>query len=156
MSVSSSFLPIALFLSIYTIIVTSNEIVDNERFYVDVPPGSRQYASLIKATQRVLNQRVVHVNTRRNQDVPFRKIVRIVAVKTVQDIADAGFNRVRVITAPTNCTVGQISRSGRTVKCTPLQDKSQQDCRVSIQYNYFPHPGYNPGPKTKIQCSPVK
>jgi len=148
-------------LNILTILIivfcqTPNPSIMDDRFYVDVPPGSRQYASLIKATQKALNQRVVQVNVQKGQDVPFRKIIRVVAVKTVKDIADAGFNRVRVIAAPTNCTLGQIVARGSRSKCSLDEKAIQQDCKVSIQYNYFPHLRFNPGPKTNIQCLPVK
>lgn len=129
---------------------SSSHPLNSDRFYSDVNPRSKQYSSLLKATQRALNQ-PPKVNSKKA--VAFRKIIRVVAVKTIEDVADAGFNRVRVITAATNCTLGRMSPRQ---KCNPLPDRANEDCKVSLQYNYFPHANFNPGPKANIQCLPLQ
>lgn len=137
-----------LLISIFIIEVSSlrrqSFMTNSDRFYSDVKPGSKDYASLLKETQRALNR-----NSK--QGTSFRKIIKVVAVKRIEDVADAGFNRIRVITGHTNCTLGSMTPR---MKCSLDHKRSTQDCRVSLQYNYFPHLNYNPRPKTSIQCQP--
>jgi len=128
--------------------------------YVDVPREDEQYGYIVNDTTRALNFGSPDENGQITTPSPspgaqaYRSIIEVLSVKKVQNLADAGMNRVVVTVGTTNCTVNPVTDENRNFSdCVIDSSLPQEECVVKLQYNYYPSPNAVVGPWSKINCT---
>jgi len=127
--------------------------------YIDVPREDEQYGYIVNDTTRALNFGSPDENGQTTTtstlagSQAYRLIIEVLSVKKVQNLADAGINKVVVTVVTTNCTVDPVTDGNRDFSaCVIDSSLPQEECVVKLQYNYYPLPNAIVGPWSKVNC----